>query len=227
MKIDIISLFPEIAKVALSESIMGRAAQAGIVEFGFVDVRDYGEGKHRRVDDRPFGGGPGMVLKAEPLSQSLCSIEGYESAHVVLLSPQGRAYSQQMAQEYGHLDHLILVCGHYEGVDQRFIDKFVDEEVSIGDYVLTNGVIAANIVVDSVVRLLPGALGDEMSAQKESFSSEFDGGLEGPAYTQPAKWEGVEVPEILRSGDHGKIQKWRQDQAKLKTKEYRPDLLDN
>jgi len=225
MRIETISLFPEIAEAAMSESIMKRAQEKGHLEWATVNLRDFGLGKHAQVDDAPYGGGQGMVLKPEPLFAALESIEDYESAKVILLSPQGVPFTQTRAEGYVEEEHLIFISGHYEGVDQRFIDAAVDEEISIGDYVLSNGTIAANVVIDSIVRLIPGVLGDERSNQEESFSPALGGKLEGPCYTHPAEFRGARVPEVLREGNHAKILQWKEERALEKTQQNRPDLL--
>jgi len=224
MKIDFVTLFPEIAEAPLRASIMGRAMAAGAVDFGFHQLRDFTSDRHRQVDDLPYGGGPGMVMKPEPFFRAVASLRRSES-RVILMTPQGRPFTQRRAEALARESHLILLCGHYEGVDHRVVEALVDEEISIGDYVLTNGTIAAAVVADAVVRLLPGVLGDERSSEEESFSG--DGRLvEAPHYTRPPVYEGHAVPPVLLSGHHGEIAKWRQQRALERTRENRPDLME-
>lgn len=223
MKIDILTLFPEIALSPLSESIIGRAQEEGKVEIHAHQLRDWAEGNYRRVDDYPCGGGPGMVLKPEPLFKAIEELRG-EDTLVVLMTPQGKPLKQAVVQELSGCQHLLLVCGHYEGVDQRVVEELVDLELSIGDYVLTNGAIAAAVVCDAIVRLLPGVLGDAESSVEESFSD--PNLLEAPAYTKPVDFRGHRVPDVLLSGHHGKVAEWRQEQALKRTKENRPDLME-
>jgi tRNA (guanine37-N1)-methyltransferase len=228
MKIDILTLFPEICRAPLNESMMKRAQENEIVDLRIHNLRDWTTDKHHVVDDAPFGGGQGMVMKPEPI---FAGVEGLkqeasnaeiQKPTVILMSPAGKRLDQKMASELSKESHLIIICGHYEGVDHRVIEHLVDLEVSIGDYVLTNGAIAAVVLVDAVVRLLPGALGHEHSALDDSFSAEL---LEGPQYTRPADFRGWKVPEVLLSGNHAEIAKWRKEQALNRTKENRPDLL--
>jgi len=222
MKIHILTIFPEICLGPLSESIMGRAQEAGLVELVVHDLRDWTKDRHRRVDDVPYGGGPGMVMKPEPFFAAVEELRT-EGSKVVLMTPQGRRFDQAKARGMSREQHLILLCGHYEGVDHRVVEALVDEELSIGDYVLTNGAIAATVVVDAVVRLIPGVLGDDQSVVEESFS---DSGLvEGPHYTRPPEFKGMAVPEILLSGHHAQIEKWRRERALERTRKNRPDLL--
>lgn len=224
MKIDIITIFPEIAEAPLRSSIMGRAVESGAVEFGFHNLRDFTSDKHRQVDDIPYGGGPGMVMKPEPFFDAVESLRTDESK-VLLMTPQGSPFVQAKAVELAVVPHLIILCGHYEGVDHRVVEALVDEEISIGDYVLTNGTLAAAVVADAVVRLIPGVLGDERSSEEESFSG--DGSrIEAPHYTRPAEFRGREVPPVLLSGHHAEIEKWRLQMSEQRTKENRPDLLD-
>jgi tRNA (guanine37-N1)-methyltransferase len=238
MKIDILTLFPEICRAPLSESMMKRAQENGALELRIHNLRDWTSDKHHVVDDAPFGGGQGMVMKAEPIFAAVEELGGKEGKtpnaqrptsnvelqrpKVILMSPAGRKFDQRMASELSNESHLIIVCGHYEGVDHRVIEHLVDAEISIGDYVLTNGAIAAVVLVDAVVRLLPGVLGDEQSAADDSFSG---GLLEGPQYTRPSDFRGWKVPDILLSGNHGEIAKWRKEQATQRTRKNRPDLL--
>ncbi len=222
MKIDIVTIFPEIAEGPLEASIIGRAVEAGRVSIRCHDLRDYTTDRHRQVDDEPYGGGPGMVMKPEPFFAAVADLKT-EGAKVILMTPQGKPFRQARAVELAREEHLILLCGHYEGVDHRVVEALVDEEISIGDYVLTNGTLAAAVVVDAVVRLLPGVLGDERSAEVESFSG--DGRrLEAPHYTRPAEFAGMAVPGVLMSGNHGAIAKWREERAVERTLANRPDL---
>ncbi|MBO0694540.1 MAG: tRNA (guanosine(37)-N1)-methyltransferase TrmD [Verrucomicrobia bacterium] len=221
MKIDILTLFPEVCRAPLSESIMKRAQQSGIVDLRIHNLRDWTTDKHHVVDDAPFGGGQGMVMKPEPIFAAVEDLQN-QTSRVVLMSPAGHRFDQQTATHLSQESHLIIVCGHYEGVDHRVIEHLVDLEISIGDYVLTNGAIAAVVLVDAVVRLLPGALGHEQSAVDDSFSS---GLLEAPQYTRPAEFRGWKVPEVLLSGNHAQIAKWRKEQAVKRTRKNRPDLL--
>ncbi|MBI4038198.1 tRNA (guanosine(37)-N1)-methyltransferase TrmD [Candidatus Daviesbacteria bacterium] len=219
MRISIITLFPEVFDPILHSSILKRAQKKGLVEFELINLRDFGEGKHKVVDDRPFGGGAGMILRADILTKALKSIN---QGKVILTSASGKTYKQAVAQKLSKLDHIIIVCGHYEGVDQRFIDIYIDEEISIGDYVLTGGEIPAMVIVDSVVRLIPGVLEKPEATQNESFSQ---GLLEYPQYTRPEEFEGEKVPKVLLSGNHAEIAKWRNKKSLAKTKKIRPDLL--
>jgi tRNA (guanine37-N1)-methyltransferase len=223
MLLEAITLFPELIEVPMRTSIMGRAQEKGIINVRVHQLREHGLGRHRQVDDTPFGGGPGMVLRPEPLFDLFEKIDQPE-ARVVYMSPAGRPFDQAAAHRLAGESHLIFLCGHYEGIDQRVVDQWVDEELSIGDYVLTNGAIAASIVMDAVVRLLPGVLGDDLSSVEESFGS--TGLLEGPQYTKPAEFRDLRVPEVLLSGNHAKIAAWRAEQSRLKTEAMRPDLLD-
>ena len=224
MKIDVITLFPELISVPMSTSIMGRAVDNGVLDFTAHDLRVHGLGKHHHVDDTPCGGGQGMVLKPEPLFSALEAVDT-PTSRIVLMTPQGRRFDQRLAEELSRETHLIFVCGHYEGVDHRVIEHWVDDEISIGDYVLTNGAIAAVVVMDAITRLLPGVLGDDMSAVDESFGP--SGILEGPQYTKPADFRGMKVPEILLGGNHAKITEWRAARALERTRQNRPDLLPN
>jgi tRNA (guanine37-N1)-methyltransferase len=230
MRIDIVTLFPEICRAPLTESIMKRAQEKEVVDVHIHNLRDWTTDKHHIVDDAPFGGGQGMVMKPEPifaavedLRQQTSNVQ-LKTPKVILMSPTGRRFDQQMAAQLSQESHLIIVCGHYEGVDHRVIEHLIDMEISIGDYILTNGAIAAVVFVDAIVRLLPGTLGHERSAVDDSFSSEHSG-LEGPQYTRPAEFRGWKVPEVLLSGNHAEIAKWRKEQAIKRTRENRPDLF--
>jgi tRNA (guanine37-N1)-methyltransferase len=222
MIIDILTLFPDVALAPLSESIMKRAQTAGLVQIRAHQLRDWATDKHQKTDDTLCGGGPGMLLKPEPLFAAIEALRGPQTL-VVLMTPQGQVFRQAVARELALKPHLLLVCGHYEGVDHRVIEQLIDLELSIGDYVLTNGAIAAAVVTDAVVRLLPGALGDERSSVEESFQQENL--LEAPAYTKPAEFRGLRVPDVLLSGNHQKIAQWQREQAMRRTAENRPDLL--
>ena len=222
MKIDIATLFPGMFRDVLGTSILGLARERGVVDVALYDIRDFTYDRHRTVDDRPYGGGPGMLLMPEPVV--LCVeriLRERGPGRVVLLTPQGRTFSQAVAREFASDEHVVLVCGRYEGFDERIREVLAASELSIGDYVLTGGELAAMVVTDAVVRLLPGALGDSASAAAESFSAE--GTLEGPQYTRPAEFRGVAVPEVLLSGDHAKIARWRQVESRKKTDLRRGD----
>lgn len=223
MRIDIVTLFPEVAMAPLSDSVIRRARDAGVAEIHTHQLRGWSEDKHRRVDAAPYGGGPGMVLRPEPLVAAVEALRGPQS-RVLLMTPQGRPFQQAVARELSRQSHLIVLCGHYEGVDHRVVEAVVDDEISIGDYVLTNGALAAAVLCDAVVRLLPGALGDDESANEESFSD--CGLLEAPSYTKPTEFRGMAVPEVLSSGHHAKIREWKAAQALNRTRKNRPDLLD-
>lgn len=200
-----------------------RAREKGLVEIRQTDIRDFADNKHRKVDDRPFGGGPGMVMMPQPATAAIRHVRTPE-AHVVCLSPQGKVLTAEKSRQLAHEKHLILLCGHYEGIDQRILDREVDEEISIGDYVLTNGCLAAIVLVDSVLRFIPGVLGHASAADEDSFEK---GLLDCPHYTRPEVFEGLAVPPVLLSGNHQEIANWRREQALKKTREVRPDLLDN
>jgi tRNA (guanine37-N1)-methyltransferase len=221
MRIDILTLFPEICRAPLSESILKRAQTSGALDLRIHNLRDWTTDKHHIVDDAPFGGGQGMVMKPEPIFAAVESLRTDKST-VVLMTPQGRKFTQSAASEFSQREHLIVICGHYEGIDHRVTDHLSDAEISIGDYVLTNGAIAATVFVDAVARLLPGVLGHEQSAADDSFS---EGLLEAPQYTRPAEFRGWKVPEILLSGNHAEIATWRKEQAIKRTQQNRPDLL--
>ncbi len=222
MKIDVLTLFPGMFPGPLDESIIKRACESGRLRLGIHDLRDYTHDRHRTVDDRPFGGGPGMLMKPEPLFEAVEALRG-EKTRVILTSPAGRPFRQQIARELAAEEHLLLVCGSYEGFDERVRQGLADDELSIGDYVLTNGALPAMVIIDSVTRLLPGVLGDDESSQDESFSG---GLLEYPQYTRPAEFRGMSVPEVLLSGDHAAIEQWRREQAREWTAQRRPDLLE-
>ena len=226
MKIDILTLFPEICRAPLSESMMKRAQENKIVDLRIRNLRDWTTDKHHIVDDAPFGGGQGMVMKPEPIFAAVEELQksaiSNQKSKIILMSPGGRRLDQKLATELSQESHLIVICGHYEGVDHRVIEHIVDLEISIGDYVLTNGAIAAVVLVDTVARLLPGVLGHEQSAHDDSFSA---GLLEAPQYTRPAEFRGWKIPEVLLSGNHAEIAKWRKEQALKRTKQNRPDLL--
>jgi len=222
MKIDVLTLFPRTFPGPLDESIIKRACESGRLQLGIHDLRDYTHDRHRTVDDRPFGGGPGMLMKPEPLFEAVEALRG-EKTRVILTSPAGRPFRQQIARELAAEEHLLLVCGSYEGFDERVRQGLADDEISIGDYVLTNGALPAMVIIDAVTRLLPGVLGDDESSQDESFSGCL---LEYPQYTRPAEFRGMNVPEVLLSGDHAAIEKWRREQATVQTRQRRPDLLE-
>jgi tRNA (guanine37-N1)-methyltransferase len=221
MRVDIISIFPGVFDGPFSESIIKRAREPGLLTVNIINPRDFTTDRHRTVDDRPYGGGAGMVMKPEPIFDAVDSVRTPQS-HIILTSPQGAPFTQARAQELAHKAHIIIVCGAYEGVDERIRQSLVDEELSIGDYILTNGSLAAMVFTDAITRLLPGALGCAESAIDESFS---DGLLEYPQYTRPEIFRGMSVPPVLLSGNHGEIANWRRQQATARTQERRPDLL--
>jgi len=221
MRIEVLTLFPAMFAGPLDESIIKRARETGRLEFKLHNLRDWTADRHKTVDDRPFGGGPGMLMKPEPLFEAVESLRR-EQTKVILLSPSGRKFSQAIARELAEQSDLLLVTGHYEGFDERVRETLADDELSIGDYVLTNGALPAMVVIDAVTRLLPGVLGDDESSADESFSQ---GLLEYPQYTRPAEFRGLKVPDILVSGNHAEIEKWRRAQARTRTTEIRPDLL--
>ncbi|MGQ9484836.1 MAG: tRNA (guanosine(37)-N1)-methyltransferase TrmD [Desulfosoma sp.] len=224
MIFDILTIFPGMFQGGpLNESILGKAQARGLVTVRVHNLRDYATDRHQMTDDRPFGGGEGMVMKPEPIVRALEALAPLgPSAHVVLLTPQGSLFDQVTARRYSHLKRLVLVCGRYEGVDERVGQYFVDEEVSIGDFILTGGELAAMVVIDAVARLLPEVLGNEASAEAESFREPI---LEYPQYTRPQEFRGLKVPEVLLSGDHRRIARWRRQQALLRTQKRRPDLF--
>ncbi len=221
MKIDVLTLFPAMFAGPLDESIIKRARQAGLLDLQLHQLRDWTHDRHKTVDDRPFGGGPGMLLKPEPIFEAVESLQR-EKTRVILMSPAGRKFNQAIARELARQEHLLIVTGHYEGFDERIREALADDELSIGDYVLTNGALPAMVVIDAVTRLLPGVLGDDASSSDESFSH---GLLEYPQWTRPAEFRGMKVPDVLVSGNHAEIAKWRAEQAKKRTQERRPDLM--
>lgn len=226
MRIDFLTLFPDSCNAVLSESIIGRARERGILDFHFHQIRDYTQNRQKQVDDYPYGGGMGMVMNAQPIAdcfRAVCEQIGHRP-HLIYLSPQGKTLTQQRARELAELPELCLLCGHYEGVDERVLDALVDEQISIGDYVLTGGELPAMVLADCVSRMIPGVLSDEICFTEESHFSSL---LEYPQYTRPAVWEGREVPPVLLSGHHENIAAWRREQSLLRTLEHRPDLLEN
>lgn len=226
MRIDILTLFPDMCEAVMSESIIGRARKAGKVEIHCTDIREYTENKHRNVDDTPYGGGMGMIMQAQPIYdcyQAICEETGAKP-HLIFLTPQGKTLTQQRVRELAEYDNIALLCGHYEGVDQRVIDELQPEEISVGDYVLTGGELPALIVADSVCRMLPGVLSDEACFTDESHYNSL---LEYPQYTRPPVWRDRKVPSVLLSGHHANIEKWRRRQSLKRTLERRPDMLQN
>ena len=226
MRIDLLTLFPDSCNAVLGESIIGRARQRGILDIRCHQIRDYTENRQKQVDDYPYGGGMGMVMFAQPIAdcfRAVCEDIGHRP-HLIYLSPQGKTLTQQRAKELAQLPELCLLCGHYEGVDERVIEALVDEQISIGDYVLTGGELPAMVLTDCVARMIPGVLSDETCFTEESHFSSL---LEYPQYTRPAVWEGREVPEVLLSGHHEKIAAWRREQSLKRTLEHRPDMLEN
>ena len=222
LQVDVITIFPGMLEGFFGESMLKQAAKRGRVRFRVINLRDFAEDAHKTTDDRPYGGGPGMIMKPEPIFKAVESVRGRES-RVILMTPQGRRFDQEKAKALSGERHLIFVSGHYEGVDERVRQALADDEISIGDYVLTNGAVAAAVVIDAVVRLRPGVLGaGESATDEESFSS---GLLEFPQYTRPPEFRGMKVPEVLVSGNHGEIENWRKEQSLRRTKERRPDLM--
>jgi tRNA (guanine37-N1)-methyltransferase len=221
MRIDIVTIFPEMCAGPLGLSMMGRAREKGLLDLRVHDLREWATDRHRRVDDEPYGGGQGMVMKCEPWFAAVEALRG-EGTRTVLMTPQGRRFCQAEAEAFAECGHLVVLCGHYEGIDHRVVEALVDDEISIGDYVLTNGAIAANVFTDAVVRLIPGVLGDERSAVEESFS---DGLLEAPCYTRPPEFRGMKVPSVLLEGNHAKIAAWKREMGRERTAAVRPDLL--
>lgn len=220
------TLFPDMCEAVLSDSIIGRARVSGAVEIHCHNIRDYTKDKHGRVDDAPYGGGMGMIMGVQPIYDCFETLFGDsdKKPHVIYMSPKGQTFNQQRARELAECEHIVLLCGHYEGIDQRVLDEIVDEEISIGDYVLTGGEMAAVVVTDAVARMLPGVLSDDICFQDESH---FAGLLEYPQYTRPAEWRGKKVPDVLLSGHHANIEKWRREQALLTTYKKRPEMLKN
>lgn len=225
MRIDVLTLFPEALEPFFAASIIGRARQSGIANIHCTDIRDFAGNRHQKVDDRPFGGGPGMVMMCSPVFDAVAKVESDDPvpATRILLTPQGERLTQKVARELSQLPRLLVICGHYEGFDERIRLGLAPREISIGDYVLSGGEAAAMVLVDAVVRLLPGAVGDEESIEDESFSH---GRLEYPQYTRPRTFRGMEVPEVLISGDHARIEEWRRSESARRTRERRPDLLE-
>lgn len=220
MRIDILTLFPEMFHGVFSSSILNRAQEQGSLQLFVHDFREHSKNKHKKVDDYSYGGGQGMVISIEPIVDCMKTIPNYETACKVITTPQGKTLTQNLAQEFSALNHLIIICGHYEGIDERIL-HYVDQEISIGDYILTGGEIAAMAIVDSVARLIPGVLGNDASNQDESFEEDL---LEYPQFTRPLEYDGHKVPEVLLSGHHENIKKWRREQQIFKTKQKRPDL---
>lgn len=230
MKISFITIFPEIFTNFLNTSLIGKAAKSGKLEFTILNIRDFAEPPHFQVDDIPYGGGAGMVLKPEPLSKAISACKkSLPNAPVILLSASGRIFNQTSAAEFSKLDEIIFICARYEGIDQRIIDMFVDHEISIGDYILMGGEVAAMAVTEAVVRLIPDIISNQESLIEESFSISDESGtlIEGPQYTRPALFQGRQVPETLTSGDHSKITAWRKEKAREKRQKFRPDLILN
>ena len=224
MRFDVMSLFPDMIKNAMSESIIGRAAEKGIIEINAVDIRDYANNKHNRVDDYPYGGGFGMVMQCAPIYDCFCDItkDTDTKPHTIFMSPKGKVLTQERAVQLSKLDRVVILCGHYEGVDQRVLDEIVDEEISVGDYVLTGGELPACVLIDCVSRMIDGVLADSEAFEQESH---YSGLLEHPQYTRPEEWHGKKVPEILLSGHHANIEKWKHEQAVEITKKMRPDMI--
>ena len=224
MKITILTIFPEMFESVLNSSILGRAREQGLIEVECVDIRPFSDRKHKNTDDYPFGGGAGMVMLAQPIMDAMKHVTGEDfSGRRIYMGPRGTTLTTAKARELAQEEHLVLLCGHYEGVDQRALDACIDEEISIGDYILTGGELAAMVLTDAVSRFIPGVLGSGESAEEESFS---DGLLEYPQYTRPRELNGMEVPEVLLSGDHAKIKAWRRQESLRATKIFRPDLLE-
>lgn len=223
MKIDYLTLFPEMFDGVLNHSILKRAQDKNIIEVNTVNFRDYAENKHNQVDDYPYGGGQGMVLKPEPVFNAMKDLKHTDKTRVILMCPQGRPFSQAIAEELSEAEHIVFICGHYEGYDERIRENLVTNEISMGDYVLTGGELPAMTMTDAIVRLIPGVLGNEQSHQDDSFS---DGLLEFPQYTRPREYKGMTVPDVLLSGNHANIEKWRYEQKLIRTLHKRPDLLE-
>lgn len=226
MKINIMTLFPEMCESVLSESIIGRAREKGLVEINCINIRDYTEDKHRRVDDAPYGGGMGMLMQTVPIAncyKAICEKSDNKN-HLIYMSPCGEVLTQEKVKELAKMEEITILCGHYEGVDQRVIDSLVDEQISIGDYVLTGGELPALVLADSISRMLEGVLPNDEAKELESH---YNGLLEYPQYTRPYEWNGMKVPDILMSGHHENIDKWRREQSLLMTQKYRPDMLES
>lgn len=225
MRIDIMTLFPEMCETVMSESIIGRARKAGKVEIGFTNIRDFSGNKHNKVDDMPYGGGMGMVMAANPIYDCYKSLYGKEEnkPHLIYMSPKGKTLDQKRVVELSKLDRIVILCGHYEGIDERVIEEIVDEEISVGDYVVTGGELPAMILADAVCRMLDGVLSDELCFEEESH---YSGLLEYPQYTRPAEWKGKSVPDVLLSGNHAEIDKWRRKKSLEITKERRPEMFE-
>ena len=226
MNYHVLTLFPEMIEQGIDTSIIGRAMKKGLVSLNAVNIRDYANNKHSKVDDYPYGGGAGMVMQAEPVYQAYKAVEEKISTkpRVIYLTPQGQCFSQKMAEDFAKEENLVFLCGHYEGIDERVLEKIVTDNVSIGDYVLTGGELAAMVMIDAISRLVPGVLNNDVSAEFESFNDNL---LEYPQYSRPEEWMGEKVPEILLSGHHLNIEKWRREQSIIRTIERRPDLLEN
>lgn len=225
MRFDVLTLFPDMFRAVLGDSIIGRAAKAGLIELNFIDIRNFTKNKHRKVDDTPYSGGGGMLMQAQPVFDAYMSVAGGLSykPYTIFMSPQGSVFSQDKAIELSRYNHIILLCGHYEGIDQRVLDEIVDAEISLGDFVMTGGEIPAMAVIDTVSRLIPGVLANDGSFQNESH---FQGLLEHPQYTKPQVWHDKAVPEVLLSGNHRMIDKWKHEQSLLTTLKKRPDMLE-
>ena len=226
MKINIMTLFPEMCEAVLSESIIGRAREKGLVEINCINIRDFTVDKHRRVDDAPYGGGMGMLMQIQPIVdcyKDICEKSDNKN-HLIYMSPCGKTLTQEKVKELSEYDEITILCGHYEGVDQRVIDTIVDEQISIGDYVLTGGELPAMVLADSISRMLEGVLPNDEAKEMESH---YNGLLEYPQYTRPYEWNGMKVPDVLISGHHGNIEKWKREQSLLMTAKYRPDMLEN
>lgn len=225
MKINIMTLFPEMCESVLSESIIGRAREKGYVEINCINIRDYTLDKHRRVDDAPYGGGMGMLMQTQPIAdcyKAICE-KSENKNHLIYMSPCGEVLTQKKVKELATLDEITILCGHYEGIDQRVIDTLVDEQISIGDYVLTGGELPALVLADSISRMLEGVLPNDEAKELESH---YNGLLEYPQYTRPYEWNGLKVPDVLMSGHHGNVDKWRREQSLIMTAKYRPDMLE-
>ncbi len=224
MNFHVLTLFPEMVEHGLHTSITGRAMESGVISLNCVNIRDYANNKHQKVDDYPYGGGAGMVMQAEPVYQAYLAVKesiGY-SPRVIHMTPQGQVFHQKLAEDFSKCNDLVFLCGHYEGIDERVLEEIVTDHVSIGDYVLTGGELAAMVMIDATARLIPGVLNNDESARTESFQQNL---LEYPQYSRPAVWRGKEVPEVLLSGHHARIEAWRKEQSLLRTSQRRPDLL--